>query len=220
MNKVVRLVLVVAAVIALSLGSLGVSKAQTERVVTMGSLVELYTIDPAVGFDQAIGSTLKQFYDTLFRYEGNPPKVVPWLAEKYEISADGLVYTITLPENVKFHDGSPLNAAAVVYSAERLLRVNQGAAGLFLGKQLGIFAGIRLAVAMGVGGRPMGASWLQVYGMAMLCGIGFTMSLFIGGLAFGDPADLDAVKIGVIGGSLLSAVAGYLLLRLAPPAKR
>lgn len=133
MHKVVRLVLVVAAVVALSLGSLGVSKAQTERVVTMGSLVELYTIDPAVGFDQAIGSTLKQFYDTLFRYEGNPPKPVPWLAEKYEISADGTVYTITLPENVKFHDGSPLNAQAVVYSAERLLRVNQGAAGLFLG---------------------------------------------------------------------------------------
>jgi len=90
------------------------------------------------------------------------------------------------------------------------------AAGLFLGKQIGIFAGIRLAVAMGIGSRPRGASWWQVYAMAMLCGIGFTMSLFIGGLAFTDPLHINAVKIGVLGGSLLSALGGYLLLRLAP----
>jgi NhaA family Na+:H+ antiporter len=92
------------------------------------------------------------------------------------------------------------------------------AAGLFLGKQIGIFASVQLAVAMGIASRPAGASWLQVYGMAMLCGIGFTMSLFIGGLAFADPVLGEAVKIGVLGGSLLSAVAGYLLLRFAPPA--
>jgi NhaA family Na+:H+ antiporter len=90
------------------------------------------------------------------------------------------------------------------------------AAGLFFGKQIGIFAGIRLSVAIGIAGRPQGASWRQVYGMAMLCGIGFTMSLFIGGLAFGDPVHTDAVKIGVLGGSLLSALAGYLVLRFAP----
>jgi NhaA family Na+:H+ antiporter len=89
------------------------------------------------------------------------------------------------------------------------------AAGLFFGKQIGIFGGIRIAVAMGIGRRPGGASWRQVYGMALLCGIGFTMSLFIGGLAFGDPTHADAVKIGVLGGSVISALAGYLLLRLA-----
>ena len=94
------------------------------------------------------------------------------------------------------------------------------AAGLFLGKQVGIFASIRAAVALGIAGRPSGATWLQVYGLALICGIGFTMSLFIGGLAFTDPLLADEVKIGVLGGSVLSALAGYFLLRLAPGPSR
>ena len=91
------------------------------------------------------------------------------------------------------------------------------AAGLFVGKQLGVFASVRLAVALGLGSRPHGATWLQVYGVAMLCGVGFTMSFFIGGLAFTDPVLASEVKIGVLGGSILSAVLGYLVLRIAPP---
>lgn len=91
------------------------------------------------------------------------------------------------------------------------------AAGLFVGKQVGVFASVRLAVALGLGSRPHGATWLQVYGVAMLCGVGFTMSFFIGGLAFTDPVLASEVKIGVLGGSILSAVLGYLLLRFAPP---
>ncbi len=94
------------------------------------------------------------------------------------------------------------------------------ALGLFLGKQLGIFGSVWAAVKMGMAVRPKDASWTQVYGVALLCGIGFTMSLFIGGLAFTDAAQGDAVKIGVLMGSLLSAVAGYLVLRFAAkPAK-
>jgi Na+:H+ antiporter, NhaA family len=89
------------------------------------------------------------------------------------------------------------------------------ALGLFVGKQVGIFGSVWLAVKMRLAVRPKNASWAQVYGVALLCGIGFTMSLFIGGLAFGDPAQGDAVKIGVLMGSLLSALAGYLLLRMA-----
>lgn len=89
------------------------------------------------------------------------------------------------------------------------------AAGLFLGKQAGIFASVRLAVALGFGSRPQGASWFQVYGVAMLCGVGFTMSFFIGGLAFTDPVLASEVKIGVLGGSIVSAVVGFLLLRFA-----
>ena len=90
------------------------------------------------------------------------------------------------------------------------------AAALFLGKQIGIFGSVWLASALGIARRPRGTSWLHIYGVALLCGIGFTMSLFIGGLAFDDPAYASAVKIGVLAGSLLSALAGYLLFLIAP----
>lgn len=90
------------------------------------------------------------------------------------------------------------------------------ALGLFLGKQSGIFASVWLAVRLGFATKPAKASWLQLYGVSLLCGIGFTMSLFIGNLAFGDPAQIDAMKIGVLAGSLISAVAGALVLRFAP----
>ena len=91
------------------------------------------------------------------------------------------------------------------------------ALGLFVGKQIGIFGSVWAAVKLGVAVRPKGASWTQVYGVALLCGIGFTMSLFIGGLAFTDVAQGDAVKIGVLLGSLTSALAGVLVLYLAAP---
>jgi NhaA family Na+:H+ antiporter len=91
------------------------------------------------------------------------------------------------------------------------------AMGLFLGKQIGIFGGIRLAVKAGIASIPRGASWLQIYGTALLCGIGFTMSLFIGGLAFvARDVLIEEAKIGILGGSLLSAIAGFLVLRFAP----
>jgi NhaA family Na+:H+ antiporter len=88
------------------------------------------------------------------------------------------------------------------------------AAGLFLGKQVGVFASVRLAVALGWAQRPAGAGWGQVYGVAVLCGIGFTMSLFIGGLAFTDPQHETAVKLGVLAGSALSGLAGAAILLL------
>jgi Na+:H+ antiporter, NhaA family len=90
------------------------------------------------------------------------------------------------------------------------------AAGLFLGKQVGVFSSLWLGVKLGLAARPAGATWLQIYGVCLLCGIGFTMSLFIGGLAFTDALLVDEVKIGVLGGSLLSALAGFAMLRLAP----
>jgi Na+:H+ antiporter, NhaA family len=87
------------------------------------------------------------------------------------------------------------------------------AAGLFLGKQIGIFGSTWIAVNLGIGELPHGASWRQLYGVAVLGGIGFTMSLFIGTLAFPDPADAAAVRVGVLGGSLSSALLGFVLLR-------
>jgi NhaA family Na+:H+ antiporter len=89
------------------------------------------------------------------------------------------------------------------------------AMGLFLGKQIGIFASVWLSVTFGIAARPKDASWVHVYGVALLCGIGFTMSLFIGGLAFVGPEQSDAVKIGVLMGSVVSAMAGYFILRFA-----
>jgi len=90
-------------------------------------------------------------------------------------------------------------------------------AGLFLGKQFGIFGAIWLAVRAGLAPQPAGTSWRQLYGAAILCGIGFTMSLFIGSLAFpGEAARIDEAKLGTLAGSLLSAIAGFVILRLAP----
>lgn len=106
--------------------------------------------------------------------------------------------------------------------ASTLLPVPLGvAAGLFVGKQIGVFGAVWSTARLGWAPRPRGATWPQVYGTALLCGIGFTMSLFIGGLAFADPMLVDEVKIGVLIGSILSAVAGFTVLRLsAGPAKR
>ena len=93
------------------------------------------------------------------------------------------------------------------------------AMGLFLGKQLGVFGAVWLADRSGIAPKPAGVGWSQLYGAAMLCGIGFTMSLFIGGLAFpGQPELADEAKLGTMAGSILSAIAGALVLRLAAPA--
>jgi Na+:H+ antiporter, NhaA family len=94
------------------------------------------------------------------------------------------------------------------------------AAGLFLGKQAGIFTSVYACAKLGIAARPRDASWAQVYGVALLCGVGFTMSLFIGGLAFKDAALADAVKIGVLMGSIASALAGYAVLRIAAKPNR
>lgn len=93
------------------------------------------------------------------------------------------------------------------------------AMGLFLGKQIGIFASVWVSVKFGIAVRPANANWMQVYGVSLLCGIGFTMSLFIGGLAFTGAEQADDVKIGVLMGSVLSAVLGYCLLRFAAQKK-
>lgn len=87
------------------------------------------------------------------------------------------------------------------------------ALGLFLGKQLGVFSAIGIANLLGLARRPDGVSWAQLYSLACLTGVGFTMSLFIGSLAF-PVTEQDEVKIGVLAGSLASGIVGFLLLRL------
>lgn len=86
--------------------------------------------------------------------------------------------------------------------------------GLFLGKQAGVMAITWLACALKISHLPEGIKWPQYYGMALLTGIGFTMSLFIGTLAFTDEAMATYVRLGVLSGSLLSAIAGVVILLL------
>lgn len=88
------------------------------------------------------------------------------------------------------------------------------ALGLFVGKQLGIFGCCWLAVKAGIAKLPEGANWLQLYGVSLLCGIGFTMSLFIGTLAFEgqDASYMHSVKTGVLLGSVMSAVLASVVL--------
>lgn len=90
------------------------------------------------------------------------------------------------------------------------------AAGLLLGKPAGILGGAGLAVGLKVARRPTGARWIELFGVALLCGAGLTMSLFIGGLAFaGDPAGETRMRVGVIVGSLLSVGCGMAVLAWA-----
>ena len=87
------------------------------------------------------------------------------------------------------------------------------ACGLIIGKQLGVFATTWLVVRSGIARLPDGVRWQHVYGLSCLAGIGFTMSLFIGGLSFNDFELMNGVRLGVISGSVVSAILGYAVLR-------
>lgn len=91
------------------------------------------------------------------------------------------------------------------------------ALGLLIGKQIGIVGFSWIAVKAGIAQLPEGVGWRKIHGLSLLAAIGFTMSLFIGNLAFTDPAMIDAVKVGVLSGSLVAAIGGYVLIRLALP---
>lgn len=89
------------------------------------------------------------------------------------------------------------------------------ALGLFVGKQVGVLIAVFIGIALRICEKPAGANWSQIYGIALLTGIGFTMSLFIGSLAFPDPALAAELRLGVIGGSFFSAVLGFAVLRFS-----
>jgi len=98
------------------------------------------------------------------------------------------------------------------------------AAGLFVGKQVGIFLLCFLSIKLGFARLPEGANWGSLYGVSILCGVGFTMSLFVGSLAFEnvtlDPAEIFDERLGIIVGSLLSGIFGYIILRVTLPKAR
>lgn len=92
------------------------------------------------------------------------------------------------------------------------------ALGLLVGKPIGVFGAIWLAERSGLASRPAALSWPQIGGAAILCGVGFTMSLFIGALAFpGDVARIDEAKLGTLAGSLVAGILGFIMLRFSTP---
>src|SRR5512146_958398 len=102
-----------------------------QKVLIVGSGQDIGNADPHTGSDYATRALQRNLYDALVRYEGNPPKIVPQLASSWDVSSDGLEYTFKLVQNAKFHDGSPVNADAVKYSFDRMIRLNKGVAWMF-----------------------------------------------------------------------------------------
>jgi Na+/H+ antiporter NhaA len=107
--------------------------------------------------------------------------------------------------------GIPLDADALDAAGESRIAAAV-AVGLVVGKTAGLTLGVLLAVRLGLSGLPAGVRWPHVLGVGALAGIGFTVSLFIANLAFSDPAQLDAAKIGVLGGSIVAAALGIAAL--------
>lgn len=91
--------------------------------------------------------------------------------------------------------------------------------GLLVGKPVGIFTAMWLCIKSGLSPMPDNVNWRQLFGISLLCGIGFTMSLFIGGLAFTDVEMQIPIRLGVITASVIAAVLGYLVLRYSPSAE-
>jgi NhaA family Na+:H+ antiporter len=166
-----------------------------------------------------------------------------WLAVLHSgihATVAGVLAAFTIPVRLNHHGDSPLlrlehalvgvsgfvivplfglaNAGVAIGAGDPLAPLPLGIAlGLILGKQAGILLAVLGCERLGIAARPAGAGLLHLWGMALLCGIGFTMSLFIGALAFaGAPALVEEAKLGVLGGSVISALAGAALLRLAP----
>ncbi len=148
-------------------------------------------------------------------YSRTQPDISP--VKSLEHSLHGVVSLIVLP--IFAFANSGLNLAGVTWD-----QVTHGVpigiiTGLFLGKQFGIFGICWLSIRCGITKMPRGADWLSLYGVSVLCGIGFTMSLFIGSLAFeetGVNLPFDE-RLGIIIGSLASGILGYILLKISLP---
>jgi Na+:H+ antiporter, NhaA family len=143
---------------------------------------------------------------------GGPPEQTS-LLEQLEESLHPWVAFAVLPLFAFANAGMSLQGLSLAKLAEP---VPLGIAmGLFPGKAIGILGASWIAVMLGLAAKPEGASWAQIAGLAVLGGIGFTMSLFIGALAFPDPVHAAQLRLGVLAGSLASAVVGYLVLAAA-----
>lgn len=112
-------------------GSTGAGAGATPKVMVAVSGQDISNLDPHIGHDYSIASTQKSVYDTLLRYQGNPPELENLLATNYESNDDASEWTITLDDRAVFHDGTPITADDIVYNVGRLIRKNKGPAWMF-----------------------------------------------------------------------------------------
>jgi peptide/nickel transport system substrate-binding protein len=117
-----------AAGVAGAMPALAFEKVGNRKMMVFSGGQPVPVLDPHVRYDWSTRMMQQAIYDALAKYEGSPPKVVPWLAEKWDVSADGLTYTFHLVKGAKFHNGDPVDAEAVRYSYERALKLNKGVA--------------------------------------------------------------------------------------------
>ena len=99
-----------------------------KKILVFAGRQEVPTIDPSVKYDWSIRMMQQGLYDALVKYVGNPPEIVPWLAERWEASPDARTWTFHLTKNARFHNGDPVTAEAVRWSFARTLKLNQGPA--------------------------------------------------------------------------------------------
>ncbi len=116
---------------ALTPGAQAFERTDEGTIIVFGGRQAIPVLDPHVRYDWSTRMVQQAVYDALFKYEGNPAEIKPWLAEAWEVSEDGLTWTITLVEGAKFHNGDPVDAEAVRYSFERGLTLNKGVAWMF-----------------------------------------------------------------------------------------
>jgi peptide/nickel transport system substrate-binding protein len=98
------------------------------KILVFAGRQEVPTIDPSIKYDWSIRMAQQALYDALVKYVGNPAEIQPWLAEKWEVSADAKTWTFHLAKNARFHNGDPVTAEAVRFSFARTLKLNQGPA--------------------------------------------------------------------------------------------
>ncbi|MGI9423645.1 MAG: ABC transporter substrate-binding protein [Hyphomicrobiaceae bacterium] len=99
-----------------------------DKILVVASRQKVPIMDPSIKYDASIRTLQQAMYDGLAKYVGSPPKVVPWLAERWEISDDRKTYTFHLVKNAKFHNGDPVTAEAVRWSYARTLKLGKGPA--------------------------------------------------------------------------------------------
>ena len=138
-DRVSKLLLAGAAAVALNVTPFAAPQANAAELVddklymVIAGRQEVSHLDPAQKYDLAIRMMMQGLYDGLVKYEGNPADVKPWLADSWTTSDDGLTWTFNLNPNAKFHDGSPVDADAVVYSFKRTMEINEGPAWMLEG---------------------------------------------------------------------------------------